>query len=781
MAFRQTIRIGALAVAVAMGSPSGTSTADVPVSVAVRRQPPDVEEIIGQLETKTANTEGTWRTKAGHEDVPAIAWETTLDGQKWSWRSQAGADQLLKGYTLYCDGEDCFSVPDDLRFQNDVLTQGKFHDFRLGEYLLMLNFEPRQMIASLGGLKKLENVDINGVSCAHLHADLSDDPLLKSDTAVSGRTALLPIIDIFIDLQIQTVRRVVYIDRGGIRYQTDVTAWDSFGTSGTWPKKLITNAKFVDREAGADVEKPFLTSVEGFQARQVDQIKTIADSINKEKFFAAPRGNIRSAEFYRKALETDPSSTSDKVALVQAAFNEEDPTTAMATWNQLETELTSPEDRARLRVFILPHACYTLWGATKQQNQVDASVAVMQRLLADLTPEEQRANSASLCAGWEILFTNPKTRPALEPINAKLLGLLAAHGDQYTCNCLAVLSHNKDYQTVLAPWVKTVSDEAIPTSGYQGSTLSYLVAAELQLKDFEAAKALLNAPNWASDTPDAVKSIAGATLVAIEESEALHRLDAGVFPKAIVSFDAFGASPFSQDKVTAGAVRGTLVLAGLHLFEALMASGDEKAQLLLTSNAKVPGAEAFWDRLLHFAGSEFRRDPKFLTTRMGPVFGLFEKTFQRSGYQVRMWTALARSYQGYLGVQTEFFNKGLVVASTDSDRYAVIEQMASTYGLANEYTAGAQAVNGASEQLKDPAYVAKAKHLAETLIADGDAQLARARDQEKQIQQRDHDSQLDALRTLLARKKQAGANATDLASLEQTINAMASSAHVPQQ
>ncbi len=775
MAFSILTRPAAiLCLATAVTFAGRSALAAVPESVAVRQQSPDVEQIISQLEAKAAGATGTWTTKSARKDMPAEEWTTTISGREWTLKSLATIPSSSHGFSLYCDGEDCFARPDGVQFQNDTLTQGRFQDFRIGHYLLLLNLEPRQLIGSLGGLTLLENAMINGVAYEHLQADLSRDPLIKSDTAVKPRTALLPRIDLYVDLHRQAVFQVSITDRAGSRFETTVTSWDNFGTSSSWPKNVIGHTYLDGMMPLREIEEPNLITIERFDSGPVQDIADMKKAVASRSFFSAPPTNLRSIEFYKKAVERNSSDLNAKVALIQTSFNEDDVPGGLSMWTMLESQLAGP-DQEELRHVVVPHAAYALWTHPKTNEQVAASVEVMQKLLKDLSSEELKAICISLYVGWENLYTDASRHIAIEPVNAQLMALFSSAGEDFVFGRLVQLSQKKQYKETLNTYFQTLASKPLPASGYSLSPLSYLVAASIQAHELDIASGYLRNIIWDTSTPESSKKIVLGIEAAIDRAKSLNENSFLGLTDILESFNVFMRGVNANDRISAEAVQMMLVEVGSqHVVKVLDAQGQQSL-LLGKQDAAIPGASIYWDHLLKKLLSDFERSPSRLITVVGPLLKEYGRVFDQPQYEATTWMTLARSATGYLGIQVEYLNKALVAATDDPTRFSVVQMLGSTYASVHEYAVGAQVVEGAAQQLRDVSFVIKAQKVRDDLFGEMKKEQVRAAEIEKKAKIQTQEQLLGLMKNQLDAARKNGASAGDIASLEKVVQSIENS------
>lgn len=760
----------AVAAVLAMGLISTVTLADVPTSVAVRPQSPDVERVISQLELKAAAGEGTWTTRAGRQDVPAEPWKVSLLKREWTLKSDANAPSGSAGYCLYCDGVNSFELPDAVRFQNDMLTRGKFQDFRLGHYLMLLNLEPRQLIGCLGNLKLMERTVIGGVQCVHLRAELAKDPLLDADSSIKLRLAPLPTLDIYVDPQRQSVTRVLISDPSGYCFESTATTWDSFGTSATWPKNILGKTLYAPNTT-RDAAKPYLLTVEKFSPGPAKDLNDVKSRIASESFFSAPLDYLRSVEFYQRELAKDPTNLSSRVALIQAAFNDADVKTGLEGWSSVEDQLTAQSDRERLRKILVPHAGYGLLLSSKDKTQVPDCVALMRKVLKEVPVSELSQIEVSMFAAWETLYSAPENRPSLHPVNAPLMDFFTTQSNQYVFERMIALGNRKDSQAFIAPYLQGVVAHPMPATGYAGSSLSYLVAATLECQDYKGARDYLQHIVWDPTTPDDKKSEIPQLTSAIDHLVGLKDQPSAIGPM-VESFDAFNGSLANQDKITSSEVRKVLVNATARTIAELANKNDNEVQKIFTKTASLHGADVFWRNVLTGLVSIYAPTPNRLIAHVGPLAGLYGAQFGKADYASQFWRAMARSRRGFLGIQVDYLNKALVFAPDDPTRFAVIRQLSSTYGQSREYTLGAQAVEGASHQLQDPSLIKKAQQISDSLKQAGKREQELAQKSQNEREKIDQQKKLAYMKKQLNVAKGRGASPEDVASLEKVIASM---------
>ena len=763
-----------LLLALLLANSINTVVASVPPSVAVRQQAAPVEELISKLELNATAASGRWTSKSGRQDEPADGWATTVQARQWSWKSLGPLHHTDSVYSVYCDGDNCFSLPDAVRFQNDTLAQGKFEDFRLSHYLLLLNLQPRQFIGSLGELQSRPDVTIDGVACAHLSTDLAKDPMLKKDPSVRERSALRPRIDLYIDRQREAVVEVCVNDPSGYRVEVVVDAWDNFGTSATWPKKWTARTLIGGDGSSREIDKPYLTSVEEFKSGISTDIADLQKAVELTACFSAPLDNLRTAAFYQHEVDSNPNDLSDRVALAQASFNEANVARGLEAWNSIEGHLTAVADRAKLQQVIVPHATYALWTPPKTNDQLAAYVAVMQKLLGDLSAAELKFNCLSLYVGWETLYTNPKNRPSLEPINGRLLEVFSADGDPTVFSRMVALGHKKEYQTTITRYLDKVVAQPLPAAGYSGAPASYIIAAYLQEGNLTRSKECLQHVTWNPQSSVESNAIVADLLAAMDQVVALDGNGSDNLSPVIESFAKCSSGKDAKDRVTAQAITQVLVAAGAkHLDATLTGEGRDTASAL-RATAKLDGAAPYWNQVIQALVPIYGQKPDRLIAQIGPLFKLYGQVFGQAQYEPKMWIALARAMKGYLGIQVEYLNRGLTAASDDATRFDVVRELGLTYSAVREYAAGAQAVEGALQQLKDPAFIQRAQKLRDNLLTSAAKQIDQASAHQKEIDRQNYEHELAMVQDQLEAARKRGASAGDIASLERTVNSIRS-------
>lgn len=476
--------------------------AEVPASVAVSPQSPDVDQIISQLEAKAQSAIGVWTTHSSREDISSEPWTTALlgseqNGRHWYWKSLTTAPNSNAGLVVFDDSENVYVLPHGTdnrlggeRFQNTALGMWRSNDYLMSHYLLHMNLLPRQFLGALEPLSLIGSELLDGTRVLHLQASPQTDALNEKKPR-GGRPDATPVIfDLYYDPNRRAIIQFSTTFTGIMRIELRVTSWNTFGTSLQWPattegRKLALPTS-MPREiadiwhflnttddpaalpANYPIDKPVLTTVDKFAVGHVELPVDISKTLDDAGVFFTPVDALQRASFYSQALSKHDNAN-DLAALMEAEFLAGQPDFGLASWKKLGA-IVPLRAMTRFDQLIAPLAAECLRESSMEEHPPASVVSLLKQLTERVDDQHFDQIALNVTAAWKQLRLRAESSAGATSLSGELLPRLIGHQNVFVQAALIEAAQaNGDNASLIDPHINMVLTKFVPASGLPDS------------------------------------------------------------------------------------------------------------------------------------------------------------------------------------------------------------------------------------------------------------------------------------------------------------------------